>query len=103
MEMDEGRRLQGVLVEMKQPGQQKLQFAAVEGGKWLENHVPTDGTPQGFPPPSQVLKMTCFASSDGNHPLPITTTHLTCVDAYLRVENHSRPPQSLPDATRTVK
>ncbi len=103
MELGGGRRLRGVLDEMKRLEQPKPQFGVVEGGKWLENHVPTDGTPQGSPPPSQVSKTTRVASSGGNHPLPFTPTRSTCVNAYLRVENHSEPPQSLPDTTRTVK
>ena len=98
-----GRRLRGVLDEMKRLEQLKPQFGVVEGGKWLENHIPTDGTPQGSPPPSQVSKTTRVASSGGNHPLPFTPTCSTCVNAYLSVENHSEPPQSLPDTTRTVK
>ncbi len=103
VDIDGGRRLRGVLDETKRLGQPKPQFAVVEGGKWLENHSPTDETPQGSPPPSQVSKTTRFASSSGNHPLPPTPTRPTCIDAYLRVENPSGSPQSLTDTTRTVK
>jgi hypothetical protein len=85
MEIDEGRCLQGVLVEMKRPGQQKPQFAVVEGSKWLENHSSTDETPQDPPPPTLMSKTTRIASlimSLGDkHPLPPTSTQSTCVDA----------------------
>ena len=99
VELGGERRLRGVLDEMKQLEQPKPQFGVVEGGKWLENHSPTDETPQDYPPPSQVSKTTRLASSGSNHPLPFTPTRSTCVDVYLRVENHSEPPQSLPDTT----
>ena len=103
MEIDEGRHLQGVLVETKWPGQQKPQFAVTEGGKWLENHSPTDEAPQAAPPPSQVLKMTRFASSGGNHPLPLTSARSGCFDVYSCVKNHPGPPQMPSDSNRMVE
>jgi len=103
VEIDEGRRLQGVLVELKRPGQQKPQIAAEKGGKWLENHSPTDKTPQAAPPPSQVPETTQFASSGGNHPLTITSTCSTCFDVYSHVKNHPVPPQMPSDSNQTVK
>jgi hypothetical protein len=103
VEIDEGRCLQGVLVEMKRPGQQKPRLAVEKGGKWLENHSPTDETPQAAPPPSQVPETTRFMSSGGFHPLPLTSARLTCFDVYSHVENHPGPSQTPSDLDRVVE
>ena len=93
MERDRGGRPQGILVETEQLGQ----FAAVEGGKWLENHSPTDKKFQGSPPPMLVSRMTRIAllitSLGDNHPLPPTPTCSTRFDAYLHVKNPAGTPQ----------
>ena len=76
----------GVLVEAERPEQQKPQFAAEEGGKWLINHSPTDESPQDFSPPYS-SRTTSVSASFGLKPNDGTRlqAHIYACNAIRRI------------------